>query len=312
MYKSAYFILDLHFGKKCNTRLDDTDDVLYEKLLKILDDCIDKDNHLVFIAGDIFDSCSISRKSFMKALKIFKEYKEANIDVFAIYGNHDEYRYNSNLRKETPLNDLVELCYIQILDGWSIFFGDKVKYRVTGHSYLNNEITETIKRGYLEGQTKTDYLDNYNYKDIVIGHWFYDNEFMGGDKNLPKKLIEKSNADYIILGHDHSYYDPVTIGETTVFRFGSLLRGTGSFNDLHRPVGYLEINDDGPIFRELEVPELKDVTIAKATIKEEKKDFISMIEEITMEEKEEETDNVLDSINKLENENVKNIIKKHI
>lgn len=312
MYKSAYFILDLHFGKKCNTRLDDTDDVLYEKLLKILDDCIDKDNHLVFIAGDIFDSCSISRKSFMKALKIFKEYKEANIDVFAIYGNHDEYRYNFNLRKETPLNDLVELCYIQILDGWSIFFGDKVKYRVTGHSYLNNEITETIKRGYLEGQTKTDYLDNYNYKDIVIGHWFYDNEFMGGDKNLPKELIEKSNADYIILGHDHSYYDPATIGETTVFRFGSLLRGTGSFNDLHRPVGYLEINDDGPIFRELEVPELKDVTIAKATIKEEKKDFISMIEEITIEEKEEETDNVLDSINKLENENVKNIIKKHI
>lgn len=298
--KSAKFILDLHFGKKCNIRLDDTDTTIYEKLEKVFDDCVRDGTNIVVLAGDIFDNCSISRKTFMTAIKIFNQFKTCDIDVYTIFGNHDEYRYNKTFRSETPLNDLMKLGLIKDLQDIELIFGDKVQYKITGFEYLDDGINDFIKNN-----------KDTTFKNICIGHTFYDNEFMGGKKNINKELLENSNIDYLILGHDHSWYDPITVGKTTVYRFGSLVRGTSSVNDLNRKVGYLHIDDNGPRFVEIPTKELKDITIAKATIKEEKQDFKEMIEELTVTETE-EIDTVMDYINKLENETIKEIIRRHI
>ena len=66
-------ILDIHFGKKCNIRLDNTEDAIKDKIDQVITYCVDNDVKVMFIAGDIFDNCSVDRKTFMKAYNIFKK-----------------------------------------------------------------------------------------------------------------------------------------------------------------------------------------------------------------------------------------------
>ena len=302
-------ILDIHFGKKCNIRLDNTEDVIEQKLTEILEYCLNNKVRYIIIAGDVFDNCSIDRKTFMKAYNIFKKFKDNGIHVFTIYGNHDEYRYNPEFRNNTPLKDLQDLEVITVIDSEdSIEVVDDYEdttYMIYGYPYVE---TDKLK------STRISYQERKSAYQVIIGHTFYDNEFMGGENNITDDDVESINCDYLILGHDHSYYEPERVFNTDVFRFGSLVRGTSSDNDLNRKVKFMHFYGDGE-WKEivLDVKDLKEVTTAKATVKEDKVDFNELIEEIKIIENEtEEMDTILEAINNLENEKVKEIIRRNI
>lgn len=301
-------ILDIHFGKKCNIRLDNTEDIIEDKINQIISYCKDNNIKVVFIAGDIFDNCSINRKEFVRAYNILKKFKDNDIELITIYGNHDEYRYNPDFRKETPLNDLVNMGIIKLLNGddkYDIFTEDNVNYSIYGFPYVE---TEKLKN------KRIHFTKRQNSYQVIIGHTFYDNEFMGGENNVTENDLESINCDYLILGHDHSYYEPERVFNTDVFRFGSLVRGTSSTNDLQRKVKFMHFYGDGE-WKEiaLDVKDLKEVTTAKATVKEDKVDFNELIEEIKIVETNgEEKDTIMETINNLENEKVKEIIRRNI
>ncbi len=301
-------LLDIHFGKKCNIRLDNTEDVIEDKINQIISYCNDNNVKIVFIAGDIFDSCSIGRKEFIRAYNILKKFKDNNIELVTIYGNHDEYRYNPNYRKDTPLNDLVNMEIIKTIDSEDkivILTNDNIGYNIYGFPYVE---TQKLK------EKRISYKDRISAFQVIIGHTFYDNEFMGGENNITDDDLESINCDYLILGHDHSYYEPERVFNTEVFRFGSLVRGTSSANDLQRKVKFMHLYGDGE-WKEvaLDVQDLKEVTTAKATVKEDKIDFNELIEEIKIVESETNNiDSVMESINNLENEQVKEIIRRNI
>lgn len=44
-------ILDIHFGKKCNNRLDNIDETIKDKFSQIFLECIERDIKAIFIAG---------------------------------------------------------------------------------------------------------------------------------------------------------------------------------------------------------------------------------------------------------------------
>lgn len=296
-------ILDIHYGKKCNIRLDDTEEVISNKMSQILDYCLDNNVKVVLVAGDIFDNCSISRKSFIKAYETFSKFKKYEIDLYVIYGNHDEYRYNKDFRSETPLRDLKTLGAVKIIDSQDsveILDEQNNKYMIYGFPYLE---TAKLKETVFEKES--------GYKNVVIAHTFYDNEFMGGENNLTKEDIQRINADYYILGHDHSYYPEERIGDKRVFRFGSLVRGTSSKNDLERDVIFMHFHDGEYEEIKLDVEKLENVTVAKATIKEEKIDYKEIIEEIKISE-DDKIDTVMDAVNKIENKEVREIIRRNI
>lgn len=289
-------VLDLHFGKKCNIRLDDTDTVITEKLMQLLDKNITK----IIFAGDIFENCSITRKSFMSAVKLFSLFKDKGIKVFSIYGNHDEYRYNKNYRKETPLNDLVDLGLITLLDGNKLITEN---YEIYGFDYLNlKEIKEFVSKNH-----------NKDKKIICIGHTFYENEMMGGEYNLTKELIKKGNVDYLILGHDHSFYLEEKVSNTIIYRIGSVVRDSSTKNNIERKPGYLLFEEGNPKFISFECRDLKDLLISKVTLEKKKKiDYNELIEEIKILEKGNYSDEVIEAINKLENEDIKAIIRRNL
>ena len=289
-------VLDLHFGKKCNIRLDDTDTVITEKLMQLLDKNITK----IIFAGDIFENCSITRKTFMSTVKLFSLFKEKGIELYTIYGNHDEYRYNKSFRKETPLNDLVDLKLITLLSN-NILSTDN--YDIYGFDYLDiDELKNFIST-----------VHEKDKKIICIGHTFYNNELMGGNNNLTEDLIKEGNIDYLVLGHDHSEYKEVKNNNTIIYRIGSVLRDSSSKNNLERVPGYLLFEEGKPKFIKFECKNLNELLIAKVTVKNKQEiDFSSLIEEIKIVTKENDADDIIDAINKLKNSDVKEIIRRNL
>ena len=96
-----------------------------------------------------------------------------------------------------------------------------------------------------------------------------------------------------------------------VFRFGSLVRGTSSKNDLEREVMVMHFCDNEWEEIKLNAPKLENVVIAKASIKEQKIDYKEMIEEIKITD-DDNNDSVIEAINKIENEKVKEVIRRNI
>lgn len=299
-------VLDLHFGKKCNFRLEDNmDQVIAKKLDFIKDYCIRKEIGTVIFAGDIFENCSINRSTFMSAVKSFKKFKENNIESIIVFGNHDEYRYNKNMRELTPLYDLADLGLVYYLDEYEVL-RDGVKFIC--FSYLN---TQKLYEFLLNGNKEN---EDSEHTRVAIGHAFYENEFMGGtEANITKEMLDKSDIDILVLGHDHTDYEDLKVGDKYVLRCGSILRDNTTQNSLNRTPSFYHISKNKQ-FERIEIPKcvsLKDVV--KVENLEKKKEVISykeIIEEISINEDIE--DNVLDAINNLENKEVKDIIRRYI
>lgn len=294
------FILDIHFGKKCNIRLDDIDLVIEDKFNQILDYSLKNNIKNIFIAGDIFDGVNVGIQSINKSVKIFKKFKDNSIKIYTIWGNHDEYRGNPEFRNKTPLYLLKEM---ELITPFQVVELDD--YIIYGYDYYDIALYDM-----LENNKK--YIKEKNKKIIVLAHSFYDNEFMGGKYNIKKEWIEKdSMIDYIVLGHDHSEYDDITIGNTKILRFGSLTRVTSSKGDIHRTPKFVVFNSNGYEKIKLKCNELNDVLISEITNKKnieiKYETIIEEIQKINL-DKEKEVNSIIEEINLIENENIKNII----
>lgn len=304
-------ILDIHFGKKCNNRLDDIEKTLKNKFEQILLKCIEEEIKVIIIAGDIFENCSIDRKTFMLAYEIFKQFKDHNIQIFTIYGNHDEYRYNKTFRELTPLNDLVKLEVIQTMDSKCIITENNgvQEYGITGFDYLDtNKLKFFLKVLAKDKERKT----------VVVGHCFYENDFMGGEFNLTKEEINNCNLDYLILGHDHSRYNKELCNKTNIFRNGSLIRDSSSKNDTERIPSVLIFKKKNNSYSVeeymLKCEKLQSIISTKNIVNKEqnKINFKEMVESIKIDKETKEKDLVLEAINNLENEKIKETIKRYL
>lgn len=296
-------VLDLHFGKKCSTRIDNFDEALEDKLNQIFKYCKDNSVNAVIFAGDIFDNNSIDRKSLLKAFKIFKQFNDNGISCFTIWGNHDEYRYNENFRENTPLYFLMQLDVMHNLFDLKIYKNEKLVYKIKGFDYLDDSIKEYVATQHQKA----------NEKIVAIGHTFYENSFMGGEHNLTEEMVKKGNVDILILGHDHSKYSNVTVGTTKIYRFGSLVRDNSNENNMHRIPCFIHFNGDVANEVTLNCKELKDLIIAKVSAaKEVEIDYKELIEEIKITEEEEKEDTIMEAINQLENTKIQEIIRRNL
>lgn len=296
------FLLDIHFGKKCNFRIDDIDETIKYKMDYVLRYALEHNIKNIFIAGDIYENSSINRKSFMNSIKIFNRFKENGINVYSIFGNHDEYRYNLEYRDYTPLSDLISLNLVKHLNE---FIDEKENVYIKGFDYISKDLISYI------GSKKNN--KNKKYTEIVVAHSFYNNELMGGkEHNITDEILEHNSIDYIVLGHDHTKYKDVKVNNTTILRCGSLVRDNTTKNSLERiPSFYHFCNNN---FEEIQIPNcnvLKDIVKAKVEVKKEVISYKEMIEEINTSATD-DTDDVLDLIDNIENEDVKRIIRRFI
>lgn len=215
MGNKILFIGDTHFDDSTPIqRLDDYADVSLYKLNQIFTMSIAYQVKYVIITGDVFNTYSVSFDYFNKLTKILSMFKDNGIEVYSIIGNHD-LPYNNYLHfNRTPLN--------------SLFINGMIKHLTTLKVAPNVTI---YGLDFNKPLSDLELKDNDAYK-VVVAH-------VGTENTVPTDNIPASDFkdfNLVVLGHDHTYYEPLVIGNTTILRPGAFIRRTKKDTDMNREV----------------------------------------------------------------------------
>ena len=217
------FIGDIHISDKApRSRKEDDEQyrqLILDKLNFCYEYCISNKIEYVIILGDVFNSSiNIYPPYLTEVYKVLQKFKDTGIEVCSIIGNHDMYYQNDSEFTKTTLYQAFTLGLIKHLDMKELPIG----VRIVGVDY--GKPFDKIK-----------FESQYN---ILVGHCFYENEMFGNNENgnLTHEKCLELGYDVYILGHDHTYYPTIDMGEYKVIRPGSLLRGTSKTCNLYRNV----------------------------------------------------------------------------
>ena len=182
---------------------------------KIIDLCNKEEVEIMLLAGDIFDNYTLSRNT----LVFIKESLERLIDtkVFISPGNHDPYNFKSfyNL-VEWPDNVHVfkgEMENVILEDKGVCVYG-----AAFNENYVNSTIFKNIN------------VDN-DLINLLVIHGEIANEGSTNEYNpIYVSDIEKSDLDYVALGHRHKFSGICRVGKTS-YAYSGCPQGRG-FDEL--------------------------------------------------------------------------------
>ena len=158
---------------------------------KVIDLCIKEHVDGLLIAGDLFDNPLPSKAVVTFVVDEFERLKDKKIPVFIISGNHDPYEKDSVwFAYKFPSN-------VFVFDSKKLQSKSAGKLTVYGLAYTNDtaeplkkfkaEDDGNFKVGLIHGSTTNIKSDEAEYKY----------------RPIKKSQIQKSNLDYIALGHFH-------------------------------------------------------------------------------------------------------------
>lgn len=258
---------DPHLMKTSGIRKDDIIETQLNKWKQIFNIAEDNDAVIV-VLSDLTDKPDIPYEVINRFTRLKRDLFP-NVVLTTAWGNHDEKSDNVELREQTALANLFESKTVIHTDTYKM-------ENVIGNLDYSNDIVEYVKN------------KRIIKPKILCAHLFYDNAFYGGIKhNITKEMaydLMEQGVEYIFLGHDHKNYPPTTIekdGKTlTIHRPGAIFRKKRATYEFNRPVNIVLVKQES------------DETIIKY-IPLDVKPFISVISnekifEIIKERKEEE------------------------
>lgn len=213
-----------------------------DSLLKLAIDTAGVD--MVVTTGDVFHRSDVPIPiSYLNELaEKLKQFRDNNIEVRSIIGNHDIPHNNMNYFKNTPLNLLFQSGLIRPL-------GFK-PYRIEEDNWVLYGLSYTEKSDRLKTIPKTD------KKKILVMHY-------GTEKTVPADDVpvsELTDFDIVFAGHDHMYYPPLVGDGVTVYRPGSFTRRTKEEHNLSRPIIVYYVDDYGEV-TELQLPDVEPASV---------------------------------------------------
>ena len=231
-----YFIPDVHLQEQSpRSRKDSYPTTILEKLEYIVNYVNENDGTCIFL-GDLFNAVNMPMIYFYRVVDVFKKFKKT---PYTIVGNHDYPRNNEDMLPRTPLGLLNNIGLIEYIQHLEL----EGKVVIEGSHYW-----QSIPKAHQLTDTALP------MKRISVAHCFYEDAFQE-THNLKVKDIMELGYDYYVLGHDHTRYEPVQVGDQIVYRIGSLSRGTAAENQLIRDNVYiLEYDTDLDYFRDVPVP----------------------------------------------------------
>jgi predicted phosphodiesterase len=155
---------------------------------------------------------------------------DKNIEIFSTIGNHDLPYNNMNYFNTTPLSLLFKSGFVKKLD----------------NLIINNTVIHGLH--FSESLDKIE-LDS-EMTNILTMHYAL-NDTVPYESIKAKDLL---NFDMVIAGHDHMYYEPLTVEETTFLRPGSLTRQTKDQYNLERSIVFYVVDLESLEFSEVLVP----------------------------------------------------------
>lgn len=232
------FVSDVHLTSTSPISRKETNqeyiETQYKKLEFCYKYCIKNKIGFLIYEGDFFNSStSLEFSQLSDIINLISSYKD-EVKSYSIVGNHDLYYRNIDSNK-TLLNLMFSTGLLIHLTNL-----DFDTFTITGVDY-NKPIP------------KLENLDKYN---ICVAHCFYENSFFGGEgvTNLTFNQASKLGYNAYVLGHDHTYYQPLHEKNFSVYRSGSLLRGTSKTDNLYRGIKVMEFDSNGNNWKEVDVP----------------------------------------------------------
>lgn len=197
------------------------------------------ENDIFIGLGDLFDKPDIGAEALNRFLNLIFKYKRLGKYFYTIYGNHDIYKYNTNLTVKTSLGICLIENAIKILD------------KIAVHNIFFEQIPFVKQNPVLPDVGKNTFL---------LGHFFYES-FFDPNFSLTTDMLNASKAIATFLGHDHEPHNPVKFNETVLLRPGSLCRNTADKYNFGRIPNYYQIT----VSPDKVDIQLKSVAIAEST-----------------------------------------------
>ncbi len=172
----------------------------------------------IIVAGDLFDDKFATQKTVRSVADIINA---SNATWFVLRGNHGD---------ATPYEKLCEIC-----SKVKVFREDWTSYRIGNVHICGRELGSDDEAQWQQLQLPT---DCYN---ILVLHGDVDDDSYGV---IDKKAIAKSGANYVALGHRHSFAN-YKFGKSTV-AYSGVLEARGF--DEKDPTGFVVIDTESGVF----------------------------------------------------------------
>lgn len=215
MCTCVMFIGDTHL--KCTSpisRRDDYPSAILKKL-EYLSNCVDPSKCNTFVMlGDVFDSPITSLPYLAHVINTFKKISDKGIKVYTIVGNHDIKNNRMDSLESTALGILISTGYLTLAP-------------------RELELGNTVFRFFNYPEEVTPRQSSNKY-EVCVAHRYY-NFGLAWD-SFNENDIKKLDYSAMILGHLHVPCETEMVGDTKLYRPGSLSRSTSEpYNKLRTP-----------------------------------------------------------------------------
>lgn len=181
------------------------------------------ENDTVICLGDLFHKPTISIFSLHKLVCLLLKYRR---QVYYIPGNHDVYNMNVG-------DDSMHKTVLHLLKSMRLI------HEITGPVQIDGVWYEAMPLLHAPSV-----IPASRPGSILLGHYFFESA-LDPKFSITREDLAGKGYSMVLLGHDHEPHDPVKIGDTIVFRFGSIGRHTSHKYNLQRTPVYMQIVGDG-------------------------------------------------------------------
>lgn len=211
---NVIFIGDLHLRSTSPiARCDDYPNVILGKLESIANAAKLYKCKNIILLGDVFDTPITTLPYLATVLETFKKIKSLGITVYTIVGNHDIKNNRMDSLPTTALGILISSDYLKLAPNELMI--ENTLFRCFNYP---DELSEKL-------------TDNY---EVCVAHQYYNFEL--SSKTLHEDDLIRLKYDAMVLGHYHAPCDTENIGNTILYRPGSLSRNTSEpYNKLRTP-----------------------------------------------------------------------------
>ena len=211
--KNIVIIGDPHLNSATpQSRTDDYAVTSINKLLALLDLCMEKGYNTILALGDFFHKSTQPLAYMYEVIKTLNKFKQNGIDFYSIVGNSHDILYDK--LENLPRSAIGVLFEVGVLKELQMeTFCTKEGYNISLHGYHFPQTLQPVETRPIVSEV-----------NICVAHRFYD-EPLHKDSLTPE-LIESLGYNIYCFGHSHTPFDLTTVGSKIVVRPGRFMRGT--------------------------------------------------------------------------------------
>lgn len=210
---------DPHISTGFRARVDDYLHTVLNKISEIADN-----NDKVIFLGDVFDTSAMPTLVFNETYKLLSKYDKDKFHT--ILGNHDLFHRNLKALNRTTIGslNLTQVLHVHT-----------EPFTIGGYNFVPVMTDDDV--------SKIPVADD-NYTDsVLLGHKYFE-FYLCPEESFTKEDIEKLKYRWVFLGHDHCPYNAMQIGQSVLYRPGSLTRTTADLYNKDREIHYYQIDTE--------------------------------------------------------------------